>query len=167
MIFSPVCIFSTSIAHFKDVITYAIFLHILGFSVWIGGMFFAYMALRPVAANLLEPEQRLRLWEGVFGKFFPWVWLSIVLVLFSGLYMMAQIGKPPIYVSAMAIIGIAMMLIFAHIYFAPNKRLHRAVAAQDWKAGGVALAQIRKMVGINLVLGLVTIAVGSLGKMAA
>ena len=141
------------------------FLHILGFTVWIGGMFFAYMALRPVAALRLEPSQRLPLWEGVFEKFFAWVWLSVALILGSGLYMMMLIGRPPLHVSAMMGIGIIMMLIFAHVFFAPYKRLRRAVTAQNWPAGGAALGQIRKMVGLNLILGLVTIAVGSLGPL--
>ena len=29
-------------------------LHVLSIVVWVGGMFFAYMALRPVAASVLE-----------------------------------------------------------------------------------------------------------------
>ncbi|BBP05036.1 membrane protein [Sulfuriferula plumbiphila] len=144
---------------------FAKFLHILGFTVWVGGMFFAYMALRPVAAARLEPSQRLPLWEGVFGKFFPWVWLCVAAILGSGLYMMAQLGRPPLYVSAMFGLGIIMMLLFAHVFFAPFKRLKRAVAAQDWQAGGAALGQIRMLVGINLSLGLVTIAVGALGAL--
>ncbi|MDB5841587.1 MAG: hypothetical protein JWQ23_3539 [Herminiimonas sp.] len=142
------------------------FLHILGFTVWVGGMFFAYMALRPVAASRLQPEQRLPLWEGVFGKFFPWVWLSIALILGTGIAMMAQIGRPPLYVIIMFVLGILMILIFAHLFFAPYKRVRRAVAAQDWKAGGAALGQVRKLIGTNLILGLVTIAVGALGPLA-
>lgn len=141
------------------------FLHIIGLAIWIGGMFFAYTTLRPVAADRLEAPQRLALWEGVFGKFFAWVWLSVALILASGLYMMMKIGRPPSYVSAMFIIGIVMMLIFAHVFFAPYKRLRRAVAAQDWPAGGAALAQIRQMVGLNLLLGFVTIACGALGPL--
>jgi uncharacterized membrane protein len=141
------------------------FLHIIGLAIWIGGMFFAYMALRPVAAARLDAPQRLTLWEGAFGKFFAWVWLSVALILASGLYMMMQIGRPPLTVSAMSVIGIVMMLIFAHVFFAPYKRLRRAVAAQDWAAGGAALAQIRKMVGLNLLLGFVTIACGALGPL--
>ncbi|MES2364762.1 MAG: CopD family protein [Pseudomonadota bacterium] len=142
---------------------FAKFLHILGFTIWVGGMFFAYMALRPIAATRLEPQQRLPLWEGVFGKFFPWVWLCVAVILGSGLFMMAQLGKPPMYVSAMFGLGIIMMLLFAHVFFAPFRRLKRAVAAQDWQAGGAALGQIRMLVGINLSLGLLTIVVGSLG----
>ena len=141
-------------------------LHLLGITVWVGGMFFAHMALRPTAAARLQPPLRLPLLEGVFSKFFPWVWAAIVLILGSGLAMMAQLGRPPLYVSAMFVTGIVMMLIFAHIFFAPFKRLKRAVAAQDWQAGGAALGTIRKMMGINLVLGMLTIALGALGRLA-
>jgi uncharacterized membrane protein len=59
------------------------------------------------------------------------------------------------------------MMLFAHVFFAPFKRLKRAVAAQDWQAGGAALGQIRMLVGINLSLGLVTIVVGALGTLPA
>jgi uncharacterized membrane protein len=143
------------------------FIHVLGFTVWIGGVFFAYMALRPVAAFQLDPAQRLALWVGVFGKFFPWVWIAVALILASGLYLMAQLGKPPVHVTVMATIGIVMMLAFAHIFFAPYRRLRRAVTAQDWPAGAAALAQIRKLMALNLVLGLVTIAIGALGPLIA
>lgn len=143
------------------------YLHILGFTVWVGGMFFAYMTLRPIAATTLEPPQRLTLWKGVFDKFFPWVWLAVALILGSGLYRMALIGRPPHYVTAMLAVGVVMMAIFAHVFFAPYKRLKAAVDAKDWKSGGVALGQIRKLIGINLILGLVTITLGALGPLVA
>jgi uncharacterized membrane protein len=141
------------------------FLHILGFTVWIGGMFFAHNALRPVVATTLEPPQRLTLLAGVFEKFFMWVWVSILLILGSGMSMMASMGKPPLPVTLMSVLGIVMMLIFAHIFFAPYRRMKRAVAAKDWPAGGAAMATIRKLVALNLVLGLITIAVGALGRL--
>lgn len=142
------------------------FLHILGFTVWVGGMFFAHNALRPVAAVTLEPPQRLTLLAGIFTKFFAWVWISVALIFGSGLYMMALIGKPPVYITLMFVLGVIMALIFAHIFFAPYRRLKRAVAAQEWKAGGAAMGHIRKLVGINLILGLLTIVIGSLGPLA-
>jgi uncharacterized membrane protein len=123
------------------------------------------MALRPTAATVLEAPQRLQLWDGVFQKFFFWVWPSVLLILASGLYMMAVIGKPPIYVTAMAVLGITMMGIFCHVFFAPYKRLKRAVSVADWSTGGAALGQIRKLVGINVILGLVTMAIGALGPL--
>lgn len=147
----------------------SLFLHVLSVVIWVGGMFFAYMALRPVAASVLEPPQRLTLWAGVFGKFFPWVWASVALILATGLHMLMVLGGAgaPLYALAMLVLGILMMLIFAHVFFAPYGRLKRAVAAQDWKAGGAALGQIRMLIGINLSLGLVTIAVVFLGRMFA
>lgn len=143
----------------------ALLLHLLGVVVWVGGMFFAYMALRPVAATVLEPPLRLGLWAGVFGKFFPWVWLSVALILGSGLYMWMALGgaDAPLYVHAMLGMGVVMMLIFAHVFFAPYKKLKRAVAEQTWPAGGAALGQIRLLIGINLSIGLLTIAVAILG----
>ena len=144
----------------------ALLLHLLGVVVWVGGMFFAYMALRPVAAAMLEPPQRLSLWAGVFGKFFPWVWGSIVLISGSGWYMLMALGgaSAPLYVLAMLVLGVVMMLIFAHVYFAAYKKLKRAVAEQAWPAGGAALAQIRMLIGINLSIGLLTIAIAILGR---
>jgi uncharacterized membrane protein len=143
-------------------------LHLVSVVVWVGGMFFAYMALRPVAASVLEPPQRLTLWAGVFGKFFPWVWASVALILATGLHMLMALGAAaPHYALAMLALGVVMMLIFAHVFFAPYKKLKRAVAAQDWKAGGGALGQIRMLIGINLSLGLLTIAVVFLGRALA
>lgn len=106
----------------------SLFLHLLSVVVWVGGMFFAYMALRPVAAGVLEPPQRLTLWAGVFGKFFPWVWASVALILPSGLYMLAKLGgaSAPLYAWLMLVAGVAMMLIFAHVFFAPYQALKRA-----------------------------------------
>jgi uncharacterized membrane protein len=147
---------------------FAVLLHVISVVIWVGGMFFAYVILRPVAAGQLEPPARLTLWAGVFDGFFPWVWTSVVAVLATGFWMifavfggMANVG---LYVHAMLGLGIVMMLIFFHVYFAPYRRLKRAVAAQDWPAGGKSLAQIRVMVGINTLIGLATIAIGSAGR---
>ncbi|MFT5218789.1 MAG: putative membrane protein [Planctomycetota bacterium] len=145
----------------------AVMLHVLAVAIWVGGMFFAYMALRPVAAIQLEPPARLSLWVGVFGKFFPWVWVCVIAILGTGFWMIAILGGFKViglYVHVMLILGIVMMLIFMHVYFAAYKRLKLAVAAQDWPTGGGKLAQIRMLIGINTILGLLTIAVGSGGR---
>lgn len=144
--------------------TVALFLHLLSDVIWIGGMFLAYVAVRPAVVEVLEPPQRLRLWTGIFRRFFPWVWAAVLLILGTGFMMIGQMGTVPRYVIVMTVIGILMTMIFLHIYFAPFGRLKRAVAAEDWKAGGAALNQIRVLVGTNLALGLVNIAVGVLGR---
>ena len=146
--------------------TVLLLVHVVSVVVWVGGMFLAYVAVRPAALEVLEPPQRLRLWDGIFRRFFPWVWAAVLLIAASGFTIMGQMGRVPLYVVAMAGIGIVMFMIFLHIYFAPFRRLKRAVAAQEWKTAGAALAQIRILVGINLALGLVNVAVAILGRLA-
>lgn len=145
-----------------------LFLHLISVVIWVGGMFFAYMALRPAAVEVLQPPLRLPLWAATFKRFFPWVWLSVGLILLSGLLMIRLMGgmaAVSLYVHIMFAVGLLMMAIFAHVFFAPFKRLRQGVAAQDWPAAGAALGQIRMLVGVNLGLGLVNIAIASLGHL--
>lgn len=44
-------------------------LHVLSALVWVGGMFFAWMVLRPAAMKALEGPARLKLWVEVFQGF--------------------------------------------------------------------------------------------------
>lgn len=146
----------------------AVLLHVLSVVVWVGGMFFAYMALRPAAMQTLEPPQRLPLWAATFTRFFPWVWLSVTLLLGSGLYLIASYGGFSVvglYINTMLVLGIVMILIFSHVFFAPFRRLKKGVAAQEWKLAGAALAQIRVLVGINLSIGILVIFVAIMGKL--
>lgn len=147
----------------------AIALHVISVVVWVGGMVFAYAFLRPAAVEQLEPPHRLSLWVAVFKRFFPIVWLCIIAILATGYgvilgYYPEGFKGLPMYVNAMMGLGILMMLIFFHVFFAPFKRLKRAVDAQDWPAGGKSLSQIRLLVGINMTIGLITVAVAIAGK---
>ena len=140
------------------------FLHVAAMLTWVGGMFFAYMVLRPVAAELLQAPDRLQLWRGVFGRFFPWVWGAVALILASGFGMIFDAGDmstAPLYVHAMLGLGLVMMLIFAHVFFAPYRRLKHQVDAQNWADAGKALAQIRMLVGINTLLGFIVVFIAS------
>lgn len=148
----------------------ALLLHLLGATVWIGGMFFAYMALRPAAAQLLQPPQRLPLWRATLGRFFTWVWVSIVALYGSGLHMLAAaygFRGVPMYVHAMIAVATVMSVIFVYVYFVPFRALVREVAAQNWPAGGAALNRIRQLVATNLVLGLATIGIAVGGGLLA
>jgi uncharacterized membrane protein len=131
-------------------------------------MFFAYMCLRPVAAARLEPPQRLTLWAGSFERFFPWVWASVLLLLGTGYWMIfayfGGMAGAPLHIHIMQGLGLVMMAIYAHVFFSPFQRLRRAVAAQDWPAGGEALSQIRVLVAVNLTIGLIVLIVASAGE---
>ena len=146
----------------------AITLHILAAVIWVGGMFFAYQVLRPVAANQLEPPQRLKLWAGVFSRFFPWVWLFVILLPATGYWMLfavfGGIVTAGLHIHIMQGLGWLMILLYMHLYFAPFRRLKEAVIIENWSEAGKTLNQIRYIVGINLILGLIVIAVAGGGR---
>jgi len=135
-------------------------LHILAAVIWVGGMFFAYMALRPAAASLLEPPQRLSLWADVFSRFFFWVWISILTLLVSGYYMIFShfggFAGSGMHIHLMHTMGLVMMMIFMHVYFAPYKHLKKLVADNNFPEAAKNLNTIRKLVAINMSIGLLT-----------
>jgi uncharacterized membrane protein len=138
-------------------------LHVLSVVIWVGGMFFAYMALRPVAASLLAPPERLTLWAGVFGRFFPWVWAAVGVILVTGLWLIVGVfggmASASLYVHLMFGLGVVMMALFLFVFFAPYQGLKSAVAAGDWPRGARHLAMIRRIVGINTLLGVIVVGV--------
>ncbi len=147
--------------------TILVALHALAAVVWVGGMFFAYIVLRP-AAGPLETPARLSLWQRVFSRFFPWVWASIAVLLVSGYAMLflrfGGFAGAGLHIHVMQLTGILMMLLFFHLFFAPWRRFSRSVEAGALQDAGAALSQIRRIVAINLVLGLLTVAVGASGR---
>jgi len=144
-----------------------IVLHVLAAVVWVGGMFFAYMVLRP-SAGPLEPESRLALWHRVFHRFFPWVWTAVIVLLASGYGMMFRyfggFAGAGLYINVMHGIGIVMMLLFMHLFFVPWRRFSKAVETKHFTEAGKHLGQMRLIVATNLVLGLITIIVGASGR---
>jgi len=155
------------VAETTAIASVSLILHTLSAVVWVGGMFFAHQVLRP-AAVMLEPGPRLMLWSRVLGRFFAWVFAAIVLLLLTGYAMVfglyAGFAGIGLHVQLMQGIGILMVLLFLHLYFAPWRRFRTAVARQDWAEGGRQLGQIRTIVTINLVLGVIVVAIGSSGR---
>ncbi|WP_298136672.1 CopD family protein [Acidiferrobacter sp.] len=146
--------------------SYLIAIHGLFAVLWVGGMFFAYMILRP-AAQPLEAAQRLSLWARTFGRFFPWVWGAVVVLPVSGYYLaitrFGGMAALPPFINIMQVLGIVMILLYLHIFFAPYRRLRQGVVAGDFVKAGHALGQIRRLVAINMVLGLITIFIALVG----
>jgi uncharacterized membrane protein len=142
-----------------------LFLHLFSVVVWVGGMFFAYVCLRPAAVEVLEPPLRLTLWKRVFDRFFPAVWVCVVLIPVSGVGLLKSMGGAMTHsVLAMMVLGLIMIAIFVEVALLRFAALRRAVEAKDWPAAGKALGQIRQRVGINLVLGTLTIASALIGR---
>jgi uncharacterized membrane protein len=142
-------------------------IHLVAAVFWVGGMAFAYMILRP-AAGPLDPPMRLPLWRRVFASFLPWVGVSILALLVTGFVMIFQMfggmANLPLYVNLMMGIGIIMMLLYLHLFFAPWKRFRTAVDRGAFPDAAKSLNQIRMLVGVNLTLGVITVIIGGTGR---
>jgi len=141
-------------------------IHLLAVLIWVGGMFFAHVVLRPAAAETLDPPQRLKLMDAVFRRFFKWVWGAVGAILVTGFYLIFLHGgfaHVAVHVHIMLALGLAMMAIYGYVFFACYKPFSIHVAEQRWKEAGEILALIRKLVALNLVLGLLTVCVVAVG----
>lgn len=140
-------------------------LHVLAATVWVGGMFFAWMVLRPAAVAVLQAPERLTLWADVFRRFFVWVWVAVLVLPLSGIGMwhmrFGPLESAPRYVHIMAGLYLVMLALFLRIQLLQLPVLKRAVEAERWPDGSAVLGQTRRLVGINLLLGLLVIALAS------
>ena len=133
--------------------------HVLCAVLWVGGMFFAYVVLRP-SLSVLEPIQRIALHTQVFRRFFLVIWHAMPLILISGIGMVyGRFGDPaklPWNINLMMLLGLIMSAVFVWIFFGPYARFRRTT---DRNTAAARIDRIRKLIGVNLVLGLVTVVV--------
>lgn len=136
------------------------FLHLAAAIAWLGGISFMLFALRAAAAEQLAPPQRLPLIAQVLRRFFVLVWMSIAVLLLTGLAMLLAVGmkNAPTGWHLMFGLGLLMFALFGHLYFGPFRRLKQAVAAADWPEGGRRVGQIATLATANLALGALAIA---------
>ena len=142
-------------------------IHLLSIVIWVGGMFFAYVVLRPSAAEILQPPERLQLWNTVFSLFLKWVWVTSVLTVLTGISMIIQFGgmaNVPHYIHAMLMLGTIMLGIFVYVYFGQYRNFSISVAAKDWTKAAAILATIRKLIATNLLIGISIFAIVELSR---
>jgi len=139
-------------------------IHILCAVVWVGGMFFAYLVLRPSLA-VLEAQQRLLLHTQIFRRFFLVIWHAMPLILLTGFAVLfGEYGGPaaaPWNVQVMMGLGIIMSVVFVVIVFGPYARFRRTTDRARMAAN---IDAIRKLIGLNLILGLITVFVAALSQ---
>jgi len=142
-------------------------LHLVAAVIWVGGMFFAYMIVRPAVAAL-EPPEPARFWGRIFTNFFTWVWAAIIVLLTTGYQMLVfeygGIGAAPVYLHAMQFLGLVMIALFMHLYFAPWRRMKFALQNSDYPEAAKQIPQIRRIVAINLSLGIANVIIGAGGR---
>jgi uncharacterized membrane protein len=131
-------------------------LHLLGAVLWVGGMFFAYVVLRPSLAAI-EAPQRMLLHTQVFRKFFLVIWHAMPVILLTGFAMLGlrwDMATAPWQINAMMGLGLLMAAVFLVIFFGPYRKFRRTT---DRNRMASSLDNIRKLIGVNLILGLLTV----------
>lgn len=147
-------------------IALALAFHTVAAVIWVGGMFFAHMALRPALLEM-APAERLALWGRILPRFFGWVWASILALLATG-YGVIFWGYEGFHalgthIHIMQATGLLMMALYLFLYLAPYQSFRRALAQGDLADAAAQQAKIRQIIGINLPLGLFTAAIGATG----
>lgn len=138
-------------------------IHLFAGILWLGGMAFMLLALRPAAIAVLQPPERLPLMGAVMRRFFTVVGVSIVALMATGTPMYTTVfratreatgqGGVPLGWNLMLGLGLLMMLLFGHLFFVGYARFKRALAVKDWPLAGLAAGQIHRLVIVNFVLG--------------
>lgn len=144
-------------------IDYVKLTHLVAAIVWMGGMAFMLMALRPAATALLQLPERMLLMGAVWRRFFPMVMVSIVVLFATGTNLYTTTframkiangqGSVPVGWNVMLVLGLLMMLIFGHIYFSGYAKFKRAQAVQGWQLASQSVAQIHTLMMVNFLLG--------------
>ncbi|MDR1854867.1 MAG: CopD family protein [Azoarcus sp.] len=138
----------------------ALFLHLVGVVLWVGGMAF-------IRVCLISPALTGAQWAEALERFFPLAWMSIALIVVSGGFMLSVTGaaNAPWAWLAMSVLGTAMIIVFASIRFGPWVELRVALAR-----GGLAQAQARaaiarieKRLDVTLALAILTATMATLG----
>lgn len=143
-------------------------LHGIAATAWIGGIFFAFMALRPAANKTLEPKERLRLWQSAYSHFFPWVWLFICTLLITGyldLYLrFGGFTNNAAYLAIMHITGLIMIAFFVYLYFVLYRHLSKSLHNDNHSAAAKTMSKMRPVMAINLSLGIFITFIGIAGS---
>ncbi len=136
-------------------------LHLLAAAVWVGGMFYALVVLRPAVAAL-EPAPRMQMHLRTLKRFFFTVWHAMPIMLITGWAMVflvwSGMAALPASINIMQALALIMAAVFLYTFYGPWQRLRRAI-----RPGPELLDRIRLMLRVNLGLGVLTIVAGSLG----
>lgn len=146
-----------------DAIAHAV--HQIGVLIWIGSLFFVRLVLLPATGTAKSPMIRMRLRLDAYRHMFRWGWVGLVLVWGSGLWglKILDLAALPLHVQIMVAMAAAMVLLHLLGYFAfflnmdiavDEERLIRAAKNNFW---------MRKLLWVNLVLGLGAAFLGASG----
>ena len=142
-------------------------LHTLAVIVWVGGLFLLCVVFQPSTRDL-DTETAMSLWHRMLSRFFAWAWISLLLILATGIGMVfltfGGFSNVPMLHQVNRAIGIPAIALYGYLYFGPWRQYRRAMARHDLIAAQTGITRIRVVMAIILTLGLVASVVSAAGR---
>jgi len=153
-----------------EIVTALIFwVHMLAAVVWIGGMVFNLLVVRP-SMGVVDLPQRLKLADNILRRFIPVVWISVGLLVLTGLLMtlkrvasfeiLLKTGYGNILILKLTVVAV-MISIVASIRYSLLPRFESLIDSQSNDLNKV-LGQMVTLVKVNLVLGVLILLLAEL-----
>jgi uncharacterized membrane protein len=141
--------------------------HTLAVIVWLGGLFFLCVVSQPSTRDL-DAETALSLWHRTLSRFFAWAWISLLLILATGISMVflkfGGFSDIPILHQVNRAIGIPAIALYGYLYFGPWQQFRRAMSRHDLTAAQKDIARVRVVMAVILTLGVVASVVSAAGR---
>jgi uncharacterized membrane protein len=143
-------------------------LHIVAAVILVGGWFRGFVALRSTTGEYDEASS-LQLRRQLMRKFFPWVWISLLVLPGSGYVLLwtmyGSFTAAPLYINLMQAISWVMIALFAWQFFGPWEEFNYDMNAENWPAATANLKRIHNIILVNLWLGFIVVFIGSTGTL--
>ena len=111
----------------------------------------------------IDSEDTKSIWTILLSKVSIWIWLSIIIIWATGIYMMMAFGFRGPHVDAMATLALIMTIMTAVEYALTRRKFAAALGAGDQDAANQKLRAILRHGKIIFWLGVIAIAVASYG----
>ncbi len=139
-------------------------LHGLAALMWLGGMLASWNILRRAGLAVPSQAQRLQRLVDIFPRLFGWVWAAVLILPISGVALLrlrfTGFETAPRDVQVMMGLYVVMVALFLRMQGLQLPTLRKAVAAQAWTDGAIAVKQLRRLAVGGLLLGLATVVLG-------
>lgn len=155
-------------------ITIAFWLHMAATIVWIGGLFYQAVVVNPALERL--PAERGRIAEDMRRRFQPLAWLSLLVLIGTGLL---QMSGNPNYEGLFAfsnpwsrailtkhITVVLMILVAAYQTWVLNPRMSRLALKQEAEASDQVAGEISRLNRVSLALGVIVLGFTALARTA-
>lgn len=136
--------------------------HQIGFVILLGGIFFMLFALRPASRDLDTGEERILVYFRYYKSLLRWIWFALLLLWVSGVskILAMDIQHLPLKVGLMAGAGAVMTVLTLLAHFAVYYEMDEAIYAAHWPRAARRGSRLRKIMALNLLIGLMLIVVG-------